>query len=99
MEREGDRPTIKVAPTESPPILSDAALETEQANYRISPGLRKIVADPETRDFILKELSHYPDLESRFGAQLFHSAVLQADRKGARRRSSRNKIGRMAAAK
>jgi len=62
---------------------SEALLEMEDESelLPISPGLQNIISNPQTRDFILRELSNHPSLGKRAGAALFRSAVSQEVKK------------------
>jgi predicted unusual protein kinase regulating ubiquinone biosynthesis (AarF/ABC1/UbiB family) len=44
----------------------------------ISPGVKSIVSDEETRDFVLEQLSNVPSLGRRIGAGLFRRAAYRA---------------------
>ena len=44
----------------------------------LSPGLRSIAGDAETRDFVLEQLSNVPSLGRKFGAGLFRRAAYRA---------------------
>lgn len=44
----------------------------------ISPALRGIISDEETRDFVIEQLGNVPSLGRRFGAGLFRRAAYRA---------------------
>jgi len=65
-----------LASTESPTVeVNTATDQEEELDIPLSAGLQSIIADAETRDFVLEQLQNHPSLGRRAGAKLFRRAA------------------------